>query len=160
MRFHLLSVVCGVMLFTAGCGGGSGGPVGPQSQVSGIVTNDGKPVTLNSLVVFFNKDKGLTLTGTLDSLGKYSLTPADPKLGVPAGRDEGSITPPVPAPVEVNQSSPDYQKMMQAGDVTNQAAPADPAPDIPMRFRDPKTSKLVFEVKEGPNTYDFDLAKL
>ena len=81
MRFLFLTALLILTCLLQGCDGPTG-PVGPQSQVSGTVTNDGKPVTLNSQVVFHNSEKGLTLTGTLDSLGKYSLTPADPKIGV------------------------------------------------------------------------------
>ena len=160
MRFVLFSLCACATVFLTGCNGDSSAPQGPQSQVSGTVTNDGKHVTLNSLVVFYNKDKGLTLTGTLDSLGKYSLTAGDPKIGVPAGRYEVSISPPVPAVVEVNPAGADYQKMMQAGGDAAPPAPSNAAPDIPEKFRDAKTSGLVFEVKEGPNTYDFDLTKL
>jgi len=124
------------------------------------VTNDGKPVTLDSRVIFFNKDKGLTLIGVLDSLGTYSLVAGDPKLGVPAGRYEVSLAPPAPPIIEMNQSSPDYQKMMSAGGAPAPPSGASKAPDIPGKFLDPKTSGLVFEVKEGPNTYNFDLSKL
>jgi len=121
------------------------------------VTNDGKPVTLDSQVVFYNSEKGLTLAGTLDSLGKYSLTPADPKVGVPSGRYQVCIKPPVAAVIQMDPSSPEYAKMMQGGD---SGTPASTAIDIPEKFSDVKTSGLVFEVKEGPNTYDFDLSKL
>lgn len=159
MRLVLLSICICLMGCLSGCGGGPTGPVGAQSQVNGTVTNDGKPVALNSQVIFFNKDKGLTLVGILDSLGKYSLTAGDPKLGVPAGRYEVSIAPPVAPIVEANAESPEYQKMMMSGGTA--APPTAPAAsDIPEKFLDPKTSGLVFEVKEGPNTYDFDLAKL
>ncbi len=157
MRFLSSSTLLILTCLISGCGDGPTAPTGPQSQVSGTVTNDGKPVTLNSQIVFFNSEKGLTLTGTLDSLGKYSLTPADPKLGVPAGRYEVCIKPPVVPVMQVDPSSPDYAKMMQAGNIP---APAATTADIPEKFNDPKTSGLIFEVKEGPNTYDFDLAKL
>lgn len=160
MRSPLLTAIFVGLSCFAGCGGPTG-PVGPQAQVSGTVTNDGKPVTLNSQVVFYNAEKGLTLSGTLDSLGKYSLTAADPKIGVPAGRYDVTLLPPAAPVVEMNQSSADYKKMMQAGGAG--AAPARPnesAPDIPEKFRDAKTSKLVFEIKEGANTFDLDLSKL
>lgn len=159
MRFPYESVLFGLAFLFAGCGGPTG-PVDPQAQVSGTVTNNGKPVTLGSLVVFFNSEKGLTLTGTLDSLGNYSLTAADPKVGVPAGRWEVSVKPPV-APVVEMSNSDDYKKMMQGGGPKSVASskPAT-APDIPEKFNNPKTSGLVFEVKPGPNTFSFDLAKL
>ena len=157
MRFLFSSTLLILTCLIQGCGGGPTGPVGPQSQVSGTVTNNGKPVTLNSQIVFYNSEKGLTLTGTLDSLGKYSLTPADPKVGVPAGRYEVCIKPPVVPVIQMDPSSPEYAKMMQSGE---SVTPATTATDIPEKFSDAKTSGLVFEVKEGPNTYDFDLAKL
>lgn len=157
MRVNLVSTFLMCLTVVFGCGGPTG-PTGPQAKVSGTVTNDGKPVTLNSQVVFYNKEKGLTLTGTLDSLGKYSLTPADPKLGVPAGRYEVSIKPPVVPQIQADPSSPEYQKMMMEG--TDGTASGSTASDIPEKFSDPKTSGLVFEVKEGDNTYDFDLSKL
>ena len=160
MRQIMVAVCLALAAICVGCGSPTG-PVGPQSQVIGSVTNEGKPVTLNSQVVFFNSVKGLTLTGTLDSLGKYSLTPADPKLGIPSGRYTVSILPPATPIVEATQSSTDYTKMMQTGGTSVKPAAADnSAADIPEKFRDAKTSKLVFEVKEGPNTFDFDLSKL
>jgi hypothetical protein len=160
MRQIMVSFCLALMAICVGCGGPTG-PVGPQSQVNGTVTNNGKPVTLNSQIVFFNAENGLTLSGSLDSLGKYALTPADPKLGVPAGRYAVSILPPPTQIVEANQGSKDYAKMMQAGGATVAPPAADAsAPDIPEKFRDAKTSKLVFEVKEGPNTFDLDLSKL
>jgi hypothetical protein len=154
-------VAC-VLILPIGCGG-PGGPVDPQAQVSGSVTNNGKPITLDSHVVFYNKEKGLTLTGVIDSLGKYSLSAADPKVGVPVGRYEVTIKPPVPPVVEVNPSSPDYMKMMQASQGAKSVSAtgkANSAPDIPEKFNDPKTSGLVFEVKQGVNTFDLDLSKL
>ena len=161
MRCQLLSMVCSLVLISVGCGGPTG-PVDPQAQVSGSVTNDGKPVSLGSLVVFYNAEKGLTLTGTLDSLGKYSLTAADPKVGVPVGRYEVTVKPPVAAVIDINPSSDEYMKKMQGGGGADSLAASKPAAasDIPEKFNDPKTSGLVFEVKAGPNTFDFDLSKL
>ncbi len=158
MKYKSLLLLLTVAVALPGCG--AEGPKDPQAQVSGTVTNNGKPITLNSLVVFYNADKGLTLSGAVDSLGKYSLTPADPKIGVPAGRYTVAITPPVAAVAEVNQNSQDYMKMMQSGGSTAPKKEANAAPDIPEKFRDAKSSKLVFEVKEGANTFDFDLSKL
>ena len=158
MRSPLLGALCGFVLFSVGCGGPTG-PVDPQAQVSGTVTNNGKPVTLGSQVVFTNSEKGLTLTGILDSLGNYSLTPADPKIGVPAGRWEVSIKPPVAPPVEMSTGA-DYQKMMQGGPKSVAGSKPATAKDIPEKFNNPKTSGLVFEVKAGPNTFSFDLSKL
>ena len=158
MRLPILSGLCGLVLIAVGCGGPTG-PVDPQAQVTGTVTNNGKPVTLGSLVVFYNAEKGLTLTGTLDSLGNYSLTPADPKIGVPAGRWEVSLKPPVEPPIEMSTGA-DYMKMMQGGAKSTAGSKPATAKDIPEKFNSPKTSGLVFEVKAGPNTFNLDLSKL
>ena len=160
MRFVLLSLSVCLMGLSSGCDSGPTGPVGPQAEVSGTVTNNGKPVAVNSLVVFFNKDKGLTLSGPLDSLGKYSLFAGDPKIGIPVGRYEVSVRPPVEAIAQVSQTSEDYKKMMQGGGEKSLTAKPASAPDIPEKFIDAKTSGLTFEVKAGPNTFDMDLSKL
>ena len=93
-------------------------------------------------------------------MGKYSLTAADPKVGVPAGRWEVAVKPPVAAVKEMSNTE-DYKKMMQGGGPQSvaESKPATAA-DIPEKFNDPTTSGLVFEVKAGPNTFDFDLSKL
>lgn len=159
MRFPLLYALLSLVLVSVGCGGPTG-PVDPQAQVSGTVTNNGKPVTLGSMVVFYNSEKGLTLTGLLDSLGKYSLTAADPKVGVPAGRWAVSVKPPA-VPVTEMSNSADYMKTMQGGGAKSIAASKPgTASDIPEKFTDPKTSGLIFEVKAGANDFSFDLSKL
>ena len=58
----------------------------PQATVSGTITFEGKPVPLDTSVVFYCKDKGVTAGGIVDSLGKYSLVGSQPALGLPAGR--------------------------------------------------------------------------
>ncbi len=131
-------------------------PAATQGQVSGTVTNGGKPVTTGSNVVFFCKESAVTAAGKVDSLGKFSLTGADPKTGIPAGRYEVMIRPPEEPTTPVGTD--DYKALMMQGG--NAPAKPEKATDIPKQFHAFETSELVLEVKTGPNTFDLDLAKL
>ncbi len=137
----------------AGCGGGSSAPKEAQATISGKVTYDGKPITLDSAVVFYCKDKAATAAGKVDSLGSYSLTGSIPSVGIPAGRYQVMIQPPTAPPPVVG--SEEYKQAMMG------KAPKKEAPkDIPAKFHALESSKIVLEVKEGANTFDFDLSKL
>jgi len=150
-------ILVGWALLASGCGGdGSASkPREAQAQVAGAVTNDGKPITLDSVVSFYSKDKGVLATGKVDTLGNYSLVPNDSKVGIPAGRYYVSIRPPaVTAP---SVGSEDYKKLM----MQNKSVVATDAPtEIPLKFQTFDSSKIILEIKEGANKFDFDLAKL
>ena len=164
---HYKLAVCVAVLATAAAGSSGCGDATPKpdaskmATISGSVTIEGKAVAAETHVVFFNKDKAATAAGKTDSLGKFSLTEADARIGIPAGRYEVMIRPPDPPPMKID--SDDYKKMMSGA-----VAPADgvaPKPvqrtsEIPSRFQDFLTSKLALEVKTGPNTFDIDLAKI
>ncbi|MEZ6066404.1 MAG: carboxypeptidase-like regulatory domain-containing protein [Planctomycetaceae bacterium] len=145
----LLTLLC------VGCGG-SDGPApstDPQATISGTVTYDGKPIPLDSAVVFHCTEKGVTASGKVDSLGKYSLTGSIEHLGIPAGRYQVTVQPPqVKLPV---MGEPGYEDVMMG------KIPAAPVvKEIPAKFHKMESSGLVFEVKEGENTFDLDLKKL
>lgn len=132
-----------------------------MATISGSLSNDGKPISADSDVVFYCSEKGATAAGKLDVLGKFSLKEADPFIGIPPGRYVVSIRPPAPPAVQVGTD--DYKKMMSQG--VNPAGGVAPKisqrpSDIPERFYDPSTSKLALEVKAGPNNFDIDLAKI
>jgi hypothetical protein len=128
-------------------------PTDPQASISGSVTYDGKPITLDSDIVFHCKDKGATAAGKIDSLGKFTLAPGMKSIGIPAGRYQIMIRPPeLPAPAVGTE---EYEKWM-SGKTTK----LDPPKDVPKQFHLFDTNDLVVEVKSGPNTFDFDLAKL
>lgn len=67
------------------------------------------------------------------------------------------IRPPAPPPVQMG--SDEYKRIMEGG-ANPQAAPPATASDIPEKFTSFDTSGIVLELKPGPNTFDFDLAKL
>lgn len=138
----------------SGCAKGDPAPTTPQASVSGTVTYDGVPVTLDANVVFFCQDAGATAAGKVDSLGKYSLTPAQKKLGIPAGRYQVGISPPLKLPPPVGDT-PEYKEFM----LSQSKGPSAPK-DLPAKFHSYTQSGIVLEVKAGDNTFDFDLAKL
>ena len=128
-------------------------PTGPQASISGTVTYDGKPITLDSDVVFHCNDKDATAAGKIDSLGKYSLSPGIKSIGIPAGRYQIMIRPPeLPAPAI---GTKEYEDQM-----SSKTKKPEPPKDIPQQFQQFDKSGLVVEVKAGPNTFDLDLAKL
>lgn len=138
----------------SGCGKSDPAPTTPQATVSGSVTYDGVPVTLDANVIFFCADAGATAAGKVDSLGKYALTPAQKKLGIPAGRYQVGISPPA-KPIPPVGDTPEYKEFMLSGSKTP------PVPkDLPAKFHSYTQSGIVLEVKAGENTFDFDLAKL
>ncbi len=138
----------------AGCGG-EPKPTTEQAAVTGSVTFDGKPVPLDSSVVFYCGDHAATAAGKVDSLGKFQLAASIPRIGIPAGRYQVMIRP--PAPPTANVSDPaGYAQMMQPKKTTAEEG----IKEIPKQFMAFATSKLIFELKPGPNNFDLDLAKL
>ncbi len=146
-----------VTVLASGCSEDSAEPTGEQATVTGKVTYDGTPVTLDSSVVFSCLDPAVTAAGEIDSLGNYTLRPANPDVGIPIGRYRVMIRPPAPPPVQMG--SEEYKQIMQQG-ANAEAARTPTAGDIPEKFTSFDTSGIVLELKPGPNTFDFDLAKL
>lgn len=152
-----LLLITGLFSLATGCSTGPAAPTTKQATVSGSVSKDGKPIKLDSAVTFFCADAGATLGGKIDALGKFSLTPADPSIGIPVGRYKVMVRPPEPPPAAVGTK--DYEKAMMQGGATV-APPAPAASEIPQPFQALDSTPLVLEVKEGANTFDIDLAKI
>jgi hypothetical protein len=160
VRIHRRLAAClallGVAVFASGCGGdGRSTPKGPQATISGSVTNNGKPITRESNVVFYCPEASATAAGKIDALGKFNLKAADSAIGLPAGRYQVMVRPPEEPPAQVGTDA--YQKMMMSGGTTTKV---EKASDIPTKFQAFDTSELVLEVKAGENNFDLDLAKL
>jgi hypothetical protein len=156
-----LALVSAAIVGFNGCSDGAPKPdASTMASISGSVMVDGKPVTKDSNIAFYCPDKGATAAGKIDALGKFSLTAADAKIGMPAGRYQVMIRPPDAPPVKIGTD--DYKKMMMGGTTTGgmPQKPPERATDIPSKFHDYATSEVELEVKPGPNTFDLDLAKL
>jgi hypothetical protein len=122
-------------LAVAGCGGKSRG------MVAGKVTCDGQPVA-EGQVVFCDPEDGFYVTQRLGPDGTYNVrTPNGP--GLPTGKWEVAIAPPRVDPPRPGEPPPvirDY-------------------PNIPLRYRDPKTSGFSIEVRESNGPYDFEIKR-
>src|SRR5260221_12020429 len=112
--FASAALVCAAVASFNGCDSGPPKPdASSMASISGSVTIDGKPVTQDSDIAFYCPDKGATAAGKIDALGKFSLSAADPKIGIPAGRYQVMIRPPAPPAMQIGTD--DYKKMMSGG---------------------------------------------
>lgn len=163
MRFASLptrALLLSVAAFCVGCGEDNT-PKTEQASVSGSVTVDGTPITLDSTVTFISENEGANAGGMIDALGNYNIKAGVPKIGIPVGRYKVMIRPPTPVTQTAAVGSDDYKKMM-AQPVGAKAAGkgADAGKEIPMEFQSLSTTPIVLELQPGPNKLDFDLAKL
>jgi hypothetical protein len=144
----------------SGCGNAAGtrpAATGAQATISGSVTKEGKPITVDSSIAFFCPESAATIGGKIDSLGKFALKPADPAIGIPPGRYQVMIQPPIPPAPAVGTDA--YKNMMMGGGASMEKKAPLPS-DIPEKFQAFDTSGIALEVKAGPNSFDIDLAKL
>ena len=144
-----IGLLCGMGL---GCGSPAVKPAGEQAQVVGVVKLDEKPLPVGCEVVFYNKDKGVTLGAKVDSAGKYVLAAADPKVGIPTGKYRVAVRPPAAPAVQV--SGANYADMMSKGP----GAVPETASPIPAKYKDYETSKFEYDLTTGKNEINIDLS--
>jgi hypothetical protein len=144
---RLLLVYC-IAGFAAGCSG-DGLPEGETGTVRGRVTYSGQPVPEGSVVMFMGSETGILGTGVTDTNGEYLLSMRD-GLSILVGTYRVSVNPPNPGET---LSQEEVMERSMAGSLPN---PAD-VKEIPVRYRNPESSTLVFEVKPGANTFDIDM---
>lgn len=169
MRFILTSVIsarslmtktaCGslALVLLAGCG--SAPPSKPktdQARITGTVTNGDKSIPDSSEVVFRHKTEGCTIATKVNAQGRYGLSAADPRVGIPVGTYEVSVRPPVVIAPPVKPGTAEYEKMMTGAP----QAVSQPATDqIPEKFYKFETSGITCEAKTGDNEINIDLSK-
>lgn len=130
----MLTVFSGVL---AGCGESADAP--PLGQVSGKITFENKPVTEG--MVNFAGDNGFGSAAVIGADGTYSMS-SQHGDGIPLGKYKVNITPP---PFDPGPPAADD-------------APVPPNPaNIPAIYREFSTSGFTADVKEGDNTFDFDM---
>ncbi|MCA9051127.1 MAG: hypothetical protein KDA89_20465 [Planctomycetaceae bacterium] len=127
-------LVCGLM---AGCGGGGSKDLGPTGKVDGAVTLDGNPLSAGS-VAFYQSDTGQSGGGQIGADGKFKFD-----YPVPIGKYQVSFQPPAPP-------TPDELEPGKAIEQSTDIAPA---------YQDGSTSGITADVKEGPNSFTFELTK-
>lgn len=145
------------LILLAGCG--SAPPPKPKSEqarITGTVTNGGKPIPDSSEVVFRHAKEGCTIATKVNAQGRYGLSAADPRVGIPVGLYEVSIRPPVVIAAPVKPGTPQYEEMMKGAP----QAVSQPATDqIPEKFYTFENSGITCEAKAGDNEINFDLSK-
>ncbi|WP_437184961.1 hypothetical protein SH668x_002051 [Planctomicrobium sp. SH668] len=130
VMFGLVSlVVC------LGCGSTTSEPAATTGVIVGKVTFEGAPVT-DGEIVFLNDQTKNEVVGLLDEQGAYQVQ------GVLFGKQNVSVRPETP-PMPKDTMAP-------------RPKPADPK-HIPKKYRNPKSSELVFEVKEAKSTFDVSM---
>ena len=111
-------------------------------EVRGAVTFQGKPVT-EGVVVCADAEWGTFLTARIQPDGSY-VFPVTPQGGLPMkGVYEVAVTPPpVDAPVGIVKTPPKPREY----------------PNIPPRYRDPKTSGLKLELQQSRQQFDVKMS--
>jgi len=132
-RFRLvLTIVC---LLLSGCGSDE-----VRGRVVGKVTFQGQPVA-EGIVVFANDQKGVHMTADIKPDGSYQIITAK-GAGLPLGGYTVSVCPPLPQVTTGTFGKPPAKK---------------PYPNIPAKYRNPKTAGLTLTVAKGENTFDIDM---
>lgn len=139
-----------LMLSLVGCGG-SNLPRGATGTVRGKVTYEGKPVSTGTTILFMRDEDGLMATGSVGSNGEYVLRMRD-GLKIVTGVYRVSVTPANPAE---NLDQDEIMKLQMAGKLPNPAE----IKEVPMRYRAPESSSLIFDVQPGANTFDIDMTE-
>ncbi len=137
---RILTVVCGLMpLAGAGCGG-SGTAV---ARVEGVVTLDGK--RLSSGRVTFWPEAGRSGSGWIEEDGTYTLGTFREFDGAVLGHHKVAVTAASKTPI----GPPDFDR-----DGPARGWPRSP---IPVRYSNPESSGLAFEVRPGANQFHIAL---
>jgi hypothetical protein len=125
-------------LLLAGCGQ-------RLAEVRGRVTFQGKPVSGGAAVLFRNSAQGTHILAKLDQDGNFRVEMAE-GYGLPPARYEVAVLPP-PMPL----SAQFIEK--HRGQSPHLAA----FPNIPLRYRDPKTSGLGLDLTSKGAVLDIDM---
>lgn len=145
MHTKFLAVWAAAALAVAGCSGD--GKI-PRAAVSGTITYKGKPAVGVS-ISFLPDTPGMRAgVGRADTKGRYILGTYDPDDGAPVGKCKIALSLRGPSKkLKPGMGAAAGEELMDQGD-----------PLIPIRYFDPKTSGLEFEVVEGKNNvFDIEL---
>ncbi len=125
-------VLSGFIFLIAGCGGE---PEIPTGQVKGKVSYEGAPVS-EGVISFYSSELGVGASADLSEKGLYTIT--DP---LKTGKYAVTILPPPEAPPQ------DAIPVSTKKEYKN----------IPLKYRDPNKSELIFEISEGDNSFDVNM---
>jgi hypothetical protein len=146
-------------LLGGGCAGEKPKDASQQATISGKATFDGtKPLPLDTSIVYFNKEMGSTLSGSVDATGSYSIRASERKVGIPAGRYQVAIRQKQTSsgPIQMADTT-DYQNAMKQG-----GSPKKPGKqaesEIPQKYFSFDSTPIILEISPGPNTKNLNLA--
>lgn len=119
------------------------GGCGPQlAEVRGRVTLQGQPLSDGSAIVFSNEERGTFIQAPLNEDGRFRVEMAE-GWGLPPGTYEVSvIPPPLTGPPQADGKQPGQTVRSR---------------DIPMKYRDPKTSDLRLELPRGGAVFNVEM---
>lgn len=130
--FEIVCLSIFSLCLATGCGGGGGSDQPDLGTVTGVVTMDGQP--LANVVVTFSPENGRPSVARTDESGNYELGYLAETRGAVIGKHTVSITTPQENPTPPGQVYKD---------------------PIPAKYNTKTT--LTADVKEGANTFDFQL---
>ncbi len=111
-----------------------------RGRIIGKVTFQSKPVS-EGLVVFNNAEKGIYMTAKIKEDGSYQVLTAK-GAGLPLLTYQVAVCPPlIDAPTGKFSTPPKVSQF----------------PNIPRKYRDPKTAGLSLQVHEGENRLDIEM---
>ncbi len=140
-----------------GCSGGDESAYdGPTGSVKGKLLLKGKPAPEGTLVSFYHKKLGATATGVVGADGTFQPTIGTDSAAtqIPTGDYEVAVT-----PGGGSSEALDPDKAMEAEMARTKSGKKDDAgtSEIPQKYADHSTSGIVFEVKKGENTFEYDI---
>ena len=156
-----LNIVALLVISALACGG-CAEPVdlGPTGTISGNLTYNGKPLAEGTQVVFMQRQRGFAGLGATDAEGNFTITLYRKSTGATSEMPVGTYIVMVQPPSDPNAE-------MELADPSDVATPNEMSSanqkqlfvktEFPMKYRQPSTSGITREVKEGPNTFEIDL---
>jgi len=126
--------VLAIALLATGCNGGKVSR-GPEGAVTGRVITKGS-LPSGTKIVFEHREKGIAAEALLAPDGSFSLP------NVLAGKNAVMVVA-VPPPLPEDANAP--------------APKSDPEGSIPVKYASAETSGLSADVKEGPNSFEFEI---
>jgi hypothetical protein len=136
-------------LLVLGCGGDD--EIGKRYPVSGTVTYNGKPVEKAQVTFQPVKAELRAASGTVQD-GKYTLSTAGNNDGAMPGSYQVTVVAKEVDPAKLKSTNPMLPPQALAKKANLAAKSL-----LPTKYSSPGTSGLTAEVKEQPNTFDFDL---
>lgn len=129
--------------------GGCGESAGPSGKVTGKVTYQGQAVS-SGMVSFAGEEIGVGGGGLLQEDGSYELLNVAGGA-IPVGAYKVAIR-----PVPPKLPNGDMEAMEER---MKNSSPWPKIPNIPAKYRNVQTSGFSAEVKEGDNTFDFEMTE-